>query len=118
METLAIVVLYVLAIYGIIQIGLDIISMCIYNKMEADSINVCVFVKNQEDKVEYFLKSLIFNTIEKNRDKEVSKVYVCDMGSTDDTIEIINKLSKESNYIEIIDRNNIEEMFDKGKDSV
>ena len=54
-------ILWTLALYGLFEIIKDVIYIFTYTNLRADGIYLIVAVKNQEDKIEGFLRSILHN---------------------------------------------------------
>lgn len=102
--------LWVCALYGFIEI----IKTCFYiyscNKIKTDGLNIIVTVKNQEDKIEGFLRSLNFRLLYGKEDY-VENIIVLDLNSNDNTKKIIDNLSDELPNIKLINWSEFEELF-------
>ena len=101
-------ILWTLALYGLFEIIKTIINACTYTNLKSDGIYLIVAVKNQEKKIEGFLRSLMFRMIYGN-EEDVKNIIVTDLDSTDDTKEIIEKLSKDYEYIRVLNWKDCEE---------
>lgn len=93
-------IFWTLAIYGLFEILKNIIYICTYTKLKSDGIYIIIAVKNQEDKIEGFLRSLIFKILY-GREEYFKNIIVADMQSTDDTKKIVEKLSKDYEIIKV-----------------
>ena len=91
---------WICALYGLIEIIKTILYIHSCNKISTDGINLIVTVKNQEDKIEGFLRSLIFKILY-GREEYFKNIIVADMQSTDDTKKIVEKLSKDYEIIKV-----------------
>ena len=92
----------IFAIYGMIEIIKSIYYICTYTKLESDGIYFIIAVKNQEEKIEYFLRSILFRMIY-GKEEYIQNVIVTDLGSSDKTKEIIEKLSTDYKNIDLVD---------------
>lgn len=93
-------ILWTLALYGLIEIIKTIINIYTYTNLKSDGIYIIVAVKNQEDKIEGFLRNFLFRIIYGKEDS-VKDIIVADLDSTDDTINILNKLQKDYDEIKV-----------------
>lgn len=91
-------ILWTLAIYGAFEIIKTIIRIYTYTNLKSDGIYIIVAVKNQEEKIEGFLRNFLFRIIYGN-EENIKDIIVTDLDSTDGTKEIINRLKKENNQI-------------------
>ena len=87
-------ILWVLALYGLFELVKHIIYMCTYTNLKADGIYIIIAVKNQEEKIEGFLRSCLFKILY-GKEEYIKNIIVTDLGSTDRTKEIVNKFSKD-----------------------
>lgn len=104
-------ILWTLALYGLFEIIKTIIYMCTYTNMKADGIYLIIAVKNQEDKIEGFLRSSLFKLLYGKEDY-VKDIIVADLNSTDKTSEIVKKLSFDYECVKIINWKECKEIID------
>ena len=57
------IIFWTLAIYGLFEIIKNIIYISKYTRFKSDGIYVIIAVKNQEEKIEGFLRSIIFEIL-------------------------------------------------------
>ena len=87
-------VLWVLAIYGLIEIVKTIINSFTYTNLKTDGIYIIIATKDQEERIEGFLRSFLsklsseIGVIPKN-------IIITDLDSKDGTDEILSKLRLE-----------------------
>lgn len=93
-------ILWTLALYGLIEIIKTILYICTYTNLKSDGIYLIVAVKNQEDKIEGFMRSVLFRFLY-GKDDIVKDIIVADLDSKDNTLEILNKLAKDYGCIKI-----------------
>ena len=98
MKIFIVAIIWVLAIYG----ALDIIKTIIYyiteTKIRTNGIYLIIATKNQEENIEAFMRSTLFRIIY-GKEELLENVIVTDLESTDKTKEILEKLSDEYKYI-------------------
>ena len=87
-------ILWTLALYGLFEIIKTIINIFTYTNLQSDGIYVIVAVKNQENKIEGFLRSFLFRIIY-GKEESIKNIIVTDLDSSDKTISILNNLQKE-----------------------
>ena len=87
-------IFWTLAIYGLFEIIKNIIYISTYTKFKSNGIYVIIAVKNQEEKIEGFLRSIIFKILY-GREEYLKNIIVADLQSSDNTKEIAKKLSKD-----------------------
>ena len=93
-------IFWTLAIYGLFEIIKTIIYINTYTKFKSDGIYVIIAVKNQEEKIEGFLRSIIFKILY-GREDYLKNIIVADLQSTDNTKEIAKKLSKDYDILKV-----------------
>ncbi len=93
-------ILWTLALYGLFELIKQIIYMCTYTNMKADGIYVIVAVKNQEERIEGFLRSSLFRILYGKEDY-IKDIIVTDLGSSDKTKEILCKMSEDYECVKI-----------------
>ena len=85
-------ILWTFALYGLFELIKQIIYMCTYTNMKADGIYIIIAVKNQEERIEGFLRSSLFKLLY-GKEEYVKDIIVADLDSKDKTKEILNKMS-------------------------
>lgn len=109
-------IFWVLALYGLFEIIKNIIYICTYTNLKSDGIYVIIATKNQENKIEGFLRTLLFR-IMYGKEECVKDVIVTDLNSTDDTMKILNKLSKDYDNIKVTNWKECKEVIDSIKEA-
>lgn len=104
-------IFWTLALYGLFEIVKAIIYMCTYTNLKADGIYIIIAVKNQEDKIEGFLRSSLFKILY-GREEYVKDIIVADLGSTDSTREITKKIASDYECIKSINWKECKELID------
>lgn len=104
-------VIWVLALYGLIEIIKTIYYIFTCTNIESDGIYFIVAVKNQEEKIEGFMRSILFRILY-GKEECVKKVIVADLGSTDKTKEIVEKLEEDYKFINLMDWKTCKELID------
>lgn len=94
-------VLWVLALYGLIEIIKNIIYIYTYTNLKSDGIYFIVAVKNQENKIEGFIRTIIFRLIY-GKEEWLKDIIITDLDSKDETPKIINKLSQDYGIIKTL----------------
>ena len=89
-------ILWVLALYGLFEIIKTIIYTYTYTSLKSDGIYVIIAAKNQEKRIEGFLKDII----------------VTDLNSTDDTKKIINNIGKDYDCIKVAEWRECKDVID------
>lgn len=105
------VIFWILALYGLYEVIKNIIYISTYTKLKDKGTYVIVAVKDQEETIEGFLRSFLFKTIHEKK-VGVKDVIIVDLKSKDNTKEIIKKLSKENQYIKLMNWKECKELID------
>lgn len=100
-----------LALYGFIEIVKNIYYILTYTNLKSDGIYIIVAVKNQEQKIEGFLRTILFRMIY-GKEEMVKQIFITDLGSNDETAKIIEKIGKDYEYIKPISWKECKEMID------
>ena len=90
-----------LAIYGFVEILKNIYYIFTYTKLKPNGIYLIVATKNQEEQIEGFLRNCLFRLIYGKEDA-VKQIVVADLGSTDGTKAIIDKISNDYDGIKSV----------------
>ena len=77
-------ILWTLALYGLLEIIKTIIYIYSYTKFKSDGIYLIIAAKNQEDKIEFFMRSLMFRFLYGYEDY-IKNIIINDLNSTDKT---------------------------------
>lgn len=104
-------IFWTFAIYGLFEIVKNIIYIGTYTKFKSDGIYVIIAVRNQEDKIEGFLRSIIFKILY-GREEYLKNVIVADLQSTDNTKEIAKKLSRDYEVLKVTSWKECKEIMD------
>lgn len=104
-------IFWVLALYGLFEIIKNVIYICTYTNLKSDGIYMIIAVKNQENKIEGFLRTLLFRLIY-GKEEFIKDVIVTDLDSTDDTMKILSKLSKDYDCIKVANWRECKEVID------
>lgn len=104
-------IFWVLALYGLFELIRQIIYMITYTNMKADGIYIIIAVKNQEERIEGFLRSVLFKILY-GKEENIKDIIVTDLNSTDKTKEIINKMSTDYECVKIINWKECKQLID------
>lgn len=104
-------ILWIFALYGFFELVKQVIYICTYTNMKVDGIYIIIAVKNQEEKIEGFLRSVLFKILY-GKEEEVKDIIVTDLNSTDRTKEILNKLSTDYEYVKNTNWKECKEIID------
>ena len=111
MEFILNTIFWTLALYGLFEIIKTIIYIFTYTKMQSDGIYIIIAVKNQEEKIEGFLRSILFKILYGKEDY-LKNVIVADLKSTDKTKEIAKKLSKDYDCLKVLNWRECKDIID------
>lgn len=101
MEFILNIIFWTLALYGLFEIIKNIIYISTYTNFKSDGIYLILAVKNQEEKIEGFLRSILFKILYGKEDS-LKNIIVADLKSEDKTKEIAKKLSDEYECLKVI----------------
>lgn len=105
------VVLWTLAIYGLIEIIKSLLHSFLHHKISSNGIYIFIAVKNQENKIEGFLRSILFKFIY-SKEEDIDDIYVVDLNSTDKTADILDMLANDYNCVHFTNLTHCKEMLD------
>ena len=105
-------VLWVFAFYGLFEFIKTLINLYTYTNLKSDGIYLIVAVKNQENKIEMFMRSLLFRRFLYGSENYVSKIIVTDLDSTDNTKKILNLLQNDYDFIKIANWKECKDIID------
>lgn len=115
METSITIVVWTLAFYGLFEIIKNIIYICTYTKLNSDGMYFIIAVKNQEEKIEGFLRNILFRIIYGK--EEIDNIIVLDLNSEDETKKIVENLSKEYEKINLLTLKECKELIENIRDN-
>ena len=104
-------IFWTLAIYGLFEIIKNIIYISTYTKFKSDGIYVIIAVKNQEEKIEGFMRSILFRVLY-GKEENINDIIISDLGSTDNTKEILEKLQEDYKFINLLDWKTCKDLID------
>lgn len=116
MEFLLNAIFWTLALYGFFEIIKNIIYIFTYTKFKSDGIYLIIAVKNQEEKIEGFLRSSLFKILYGKEDY-LKNIIVADLKSTDKTKEIAKKLSYEYECVKVLNWKECKDIIDNVNES-
>lgn len=106
--------IWILALYGFFEIVRQIINICVCTNLKADGIYMVIAAKNQEEKVEGFIRSILFRLIY-GKDEIIKNIIVTDLESNDNTKLILKNLEKDGEYIKFLEWNECKELIENIK---
>ena len=92
--------LWTLALYGLFEVIKTVINIYTYTNLKSDGIYMIIAVKNQENRIEGFLRSLFFRVIY-GKEEFIKDIIITDLDSKDETPIILDKLHKEYSELKI-----------------
>ncbi len=104
-------VVWVLAIYGLIELIKTIIYTYTYTNLKPNGIYIIVAVKNQANKIEGFIRTTLFRMIY-GKEENIKNVIMVDLNSEDETKQILEKLSYDYENVKIANWKECKELFD------
>lgn len=107
-------IIWTLALYGLFEIIKTIINIYTYTNLKSDGIYVIIAVKNQENKIEGFLRSFLFRVIY-GKEEFIKNIIVTDLDSKDETINILNRLEKDYECIKVTNWKECKEVIESIK---
>lgn len=104
-------ILWTFAFYGLFEFIKTLINLYTYTNLKSDGIYLIVAVKNQENKIEVFMRSLLFRFLYGN-ENYISKIIITDLNSTDNTKKILNLLQNDYEFIRIANWKECKDIID------
>ena len=115
METLISIMIWTLALYGFFEIIKNVIYICTYTGLRTKGIYLLVAVKNEEENIEYFLRSMLFKIIYGK--EEIKNITVIDLNSKDNTRKIVENLEREYEQINLLTWKECKELLENIKEN-
>ena len=106
--------IWVCALYGLFEILKTIFYIHSCSNIKSDGINIIVAVKNQEDQIEGFLRSLNFRILYGKEDS-IENIIVLDLNSDDNTKCIVENFSSEHPNVKLLNWKEFDELFSPEK---
>ena len=103
--------LWTLALYGLFEIIKNIIYMYTCANNKEDGIYIIIATKNQENRIEGFLRSCLFK-IFYGKEDYIKDIIVTDLGSKDKTMEIEEKILQNIQGVKILRWKECKEVID------
>lgn len=109
-------IIWTLALYGLLEIIKTILYIYSYTNLKPNGIYLIVAVKNQEEKIEGFLRSFLFRILY-GKEEYIKDIIVADLDSKDGTREIIDKLEKEYDCMKVLNWKECKEIIENVRES-
>ncbi len=116
MEFVLNIIFWTLALYGLFEIIKNIFYITTYTGFKANGFYLIIAVKNQEEKIECFLRSTLFKILY-GKDEYLKNIIVADLKSTDNTKEIARKIEKEYECLKVLSWKECKEIMDSVDES-
>lgn len=104
-------ILWVFAIYGLIEIIKSVYYIFSCTNLSSDGIYIIIVTKNQENKIENFVRTTLFRLIY-GKEEQIKNIIFVDLNSTDDTKIILENLQSEYGNIKILNWKKCKEIID------
>ena len=111
MEFVLNTIFWTLAFYGLYELIKNILYISEYTKFKAKGIYLIIAVKNQEDKIEGFLRSSLFKILY-GKEEYIKNNIVADLKSDDKTKEIAKKMSEDYEQLKVISWKECKDIID------
>lgn len=92
------------AIVGMVSIAEELLHFFLYTRKSEKSACVIVTVKNQQDSVEGMIRGIVWQNLHNNNGGQVPQIVVVDLGSEDDTPEILNRIAANYSFVQVTDK--------------
>lgn len=109
-------IFWTFTLYGIFEFIKNIIYLTTYTNMKANGTYVIIAVKNQEEKIEGFLRSILFKILY-GREDYLKNIIVADMESSDNTKEIAKKMAKDYDLLKVTSWKECKDIMDNIDDT-
>lgn len=107
---------WTLALYGLFEIIKNIIYIYSCTKLHSEGIYMVIAVKNQEKKIEGFMRSILFRFLYGKEDF-VKDIIVADLDSQDGTKQILNRMQKDYDILKVTDWKECKEIIEGIKEN-
>ena len=95
-------ILWTLALYGLIEIIKVFIYTFTYKSIDSEGVYLIIAVKNAEQKIEGIIRETLFHNFREKKEN-IQNVIITDLGSTDETAIVLEKMKNDYNNIQIMD---------------
>ena len=110
-EDLFCITIYFFTIYGILSLIISAVnSIRQRGKIGNPRIKLVLIMKNQEDTVEGIVRNILSGNFSRGTMPEV-RLTVVDLGSTDKTYDILVKLKRDYEYMDVLSNDERERIF-------
>lgn len=116
MEFIINTIFWTLAIYGLFSIIKNIVDIVTYTNLQSDGIYLIIAVKNQEEKIEGFLRSSLFKILY-GKEEYLKNIIVADLKSEDKTKEIARRMETEYECLKVTSWKECKDIIDNVDES-
>jgi NADH:ubiquinone oxidoreductase subunit K len=109
-------IIWTLALYGLFEIIKNIIYIFSCTKLKTDGIHIIIAVKNQEEKIEGFIRAILFRIFYGKEDC-IKNIFIADLDSNDETKQILKKLQKEYSILKVVEWKECREIIENIKEN-
>ena len=102
---------WVFAIYGLIEFIKTIYYTITYTNLKSDGIYFIIATKNQEDKIEMFIRTILFRILY-GKENNIKNIILTDLNSEDNTKKIVENMKKDYSIIKTMNWKNCKELID------
>jgi len=92
------------AAVGAISVAENIVNWIVRRGKKSGDMYVVLTVKNQQDTVEGLLRSLVWQNLHRDNGGSIPQIVVIDLGSVDDTPNILKRIADDYKFVHITDR--------------
>ena len=92
------------AITGMFSLIVDSVNFFCSSLNQREKARVVLTVKNRQDSVESQIRSIVWQYLHKNSIAGVPEIIVVDLGSTDDTPKILERIANDYSFVHITDK--------------
>lgn len=104
-------IMWTLALYGLFEIIKTIVYIYSFTNLKSDGIYLIIAAKNQENKIEGFLRSVLFRVLY-GKDDAIKDIIVTDLDSNDATTDILCKLQRDYDCIKVVNWRECKDIID------
>lgn len=104
-------IFWTLAIYGLIEIIKTIFNSFTYTNFKDNGVYIVIAVKNQEDKIEGVIRSILFRILY-GKEENINDLIIVDLDSTDRTHDILSRLQSDYKEIKVTNWRTCKELID------
>ena len=79
--------------------------------IKTEGIYFIIAVRNQEEQIEGFMRSILFRVLY-GKEENINDIIISDLGSTDNTKEILEKLQEDYKFINLLDWKTCKDLID------